>query len=132
MPRWRPKRSEKRKEKKKTRRFRKELKMFLRDILLIEPLRLCPTPTLLPFHPSSIRSLSLSFLYILCPTSLSISYSPVQPPTRPLHVYLYTRPSLLLSVILSLSISIRLRISFASTAIYLDRSFIANMKKKEK
>ena len=53
-------RKKKKEEREKTWRFRKELKMFLRDILLIEPLRLCPTPTLLPFHPSSIRSLSLS------------------------------------------------------------------------
>lgn len=120
-------RKKKKEERKKTWRFRKELKMFLRDILLIEPLRLCPTPTLLPFHPSSIRSLSLSCTFSA--RHLSRSHTPR---CSPLLVYLYTRLSLLLPVTLSLSISIRLRISFASTAIYLDRSFIANMKKEEK
>lgn len=67
-------RKKKREERKKTRRFRKELKMFLRDILLIEPLRLCPTPTLLPFHPSSIRSLSLSCTFSV--RHLSRSHTP--------------------------------------------------------
>ena len=47
-------------------------------------------------------------------------------------MYLYIRASLSLPVTPSLSISIRLRISFAPTAIYLDRSFIANVKKEEK
>lgn len=64
----------KKEEREKTWRFRKELKMFLRDILLIEPLRLCPTPTLLPFHPSSIRSLSLSCTFSV--RHLSQSHTP--------------------------------------------------------
>lgn len=49
------------------RRFHKELKTFLRDILLIEPLCHCPAPSLLPFHPSPILSLSLSLILSIHP-----------------------------------------------------------------
>ena len=70
--------------KEKTRRFRKELKTFLRDILLIEPL--CPAPTLLPFRPSPIRSLSLSLSF----QHLSPSHTPrynLHPPLQRVSVY---------------------------------------------
>lgn len=83
-------RKKKREERKKTRRFRKELKMFLRDILLIEPLRLCPTPTLLPFHPSSIRSLSLFPVHSLSDISLDLILPGAAPYSPPPRVSLYT------------------------------------------
>lgn len=103
---------------KKPWRFRKELKTFLRDILLIEP-------------PASTRPL-LCFLCTQVPFYLSFSFSLLSglSPSHTLHplplsvcICVYSHP---------LSISIRLRISFAPTAIYLGRSFIAGEEKEEK
>lgn len=106
-------RKKKKEERKKTRRFRKELKMFLRDILLIEPLRLCPTPTLLPFHPSSIRSLSLSYTFSV--RHLSRSHiprcSPLLTPSTciSIHVRLFYSRLLYLYPFLSVYVSLLLR-----------------------